>query len=197
MAAGLTVDGQDVSDLLKRTGDTMTGNLNMGAGLTVDGKDISVDIATMIATGIAAAQSPSGKLVLTATQLNVTKFSETLVVLDQIPAEFTDEIEDIANHQIIIPETGYYAIVGQVTFENLLAENANYTALIKVNATSVCRASEQANNVNNASCLLVMPSQYCVLNDVIKLYAISGASDNTIDIRCDADMTFLAVQRVR
>jgi len=181
---------------VKRTGDTMTGNLGMNPGLTVDGQDVS-DLLNQVAAMIASAQGPSGKMVKNADQDSLQSGVETLVTFETIPAEYTDGIEDLANNRFVIPIAGYYSIVGSIRLDNILVEYAEFSSIIKVNTTKVCTYFAQIVINKPITCLCVLPCQYLAVNDIVRLYAKQTAVEDDVDIIGDIWSTFLAVQRVR
>ncbi|MBE3087678.1 MAG: hypothetical protein IMZ71_00955 [Chloroflexi bacterium] len=127
-------------------------------------------------------------------------FEETLVLLDAIPDyHFTDGIEDAANNRIKPGVAGFYAITGQVTFSNTLANKRYAVYLINSayplayackNYVHACLDSE----ITGRCCL---PCIYLSAQDYVTLWAVSMQGDNTCSVEGSEEKTFLAVQRVR
>ena len=143
-----------------------------------------------------AFQRPSGKLYLANAQINLVNAAPTRVLFDTIPAEYTDGIEDVGQHEIVAPSTGYYSIAGQVMFENVIADKG-YSARIYVDGVSVCANFVHASLVLEVAAPVVLPGHYVLAGETIRLYAVSYAGVDTVDIQTGQTNTYLAVQRVR
>lgn len=144
----------------------------------------------------AAHQRPSGRLYLSANQLNLVHGRTTLVELDAIAAGFTDGIENTATHRITPGYAGFYGITGVVTFTNVVADKP-YAAYLFINtSTYVCA------NVNHAALAYSLSVPVSALakltaTDYITLKVRSFSGDDTVDIFGSPHYTFLCVQRVR
>lgn len=144
-----------------------------------------------------AFQKPSGMMYLSADQLNLVTDTETLVELDAIQAGFNDAIENVATHRITPGPAGFYSMVGQVRFDNVVALK-DYHAEIRLNGAGAIQ-----NNVSHASttkpvtAICVVPNWYLAADDYIELWAEANADVNTVDIDATELRTFLAIQRVR
>jgi len=143
-----------------------------------------------------AFQRPSGKLYLGNPQNDLVDSAVTRVLIDTIPAEYTDGIENGGSSWIIPVVAGYYSIVGQVMFNNVIADKG-YESVIKVNTVIVCRNFVHASLVLNVAALVCLPCHYVGAGERIDLFATSYAGVNTVDISSGETLTFLAVQRVR
>ena len=142
---------------------------------------------------------PSGKLTLSDIQSNLVDVTPTKVLLDVVPAVYTDGIENIVNHRITPGRAGFYSIVGQVEFTNSIIANKYYAAYIYVNGTRLVRHNAHSGIGNVLSVLCSLPNHYLTAEDYIELWAMSGSGDDTVDISGGGsfDDTFLSVQRVR
>jgi hypothetical protein len=146
-----------------------------------------------------AFQRPSGKLYLSAEQVNLVNSSLTLVELDTIPAAYKDGIENTSLHRITPGKAGFYCIVGQVYFWSCVADKS-YFSLIRISGGAIVsdvssHTGNQPGNAVTAKCSL--PNQYLSKTDYVQLYAQSFAGVDTVDINPEESRTFLALQRVR
>ena len=162
----------------------LTSNLIMAAGMTVDGVDVS-EIG-----------KPSGKLFLGTTQENLVDGVITDVELDTIPGAYTDGIENTGTHEITPGVAGFYSIVGQVMFWNVVADK-DYEAILKVSGAVVCRNLIHASKTGSIGVPVSLPNHYFTAANFLELAACSHSGDNTVDINPGETWTFLAVQRVR
>lgn len=146
-----------------------------------------------------AFQRPSGKLYLSADQLNLVNTIATLVELDTIPTEYKDGIEDTTLHFLKPLRAGFYNVVGQIYFSACIADKTYYAMLRLSGGTFISdvpvHTGNQAGNCVSAKCCL--PNQYFSNTDYVQLYGQSFAGVDTVDIDHDVSRTFLALQRVR
>jgi len=144
-----------------------------------------------------AFQRPSGKLYLTGDQLNLVDTVWTLVELNTIFGHYTDGIENVATHRITPGVAGFYSIVGQVFFKNLLGDRI-YGAAIRISNVDVS-IFHQNTGPSGTSCsaLCNLPNEKLSAVDYIELFAASFSGINTVDIAEGLAYTYLSVQRVR
>ena len=148
-----------------------------------------------------AYQRPSGMLLLGADQLNILAGGvDVTIEIDTIPAAFTDGIENAGTYRITPGVAGFYCIVANIRFFNVINDKA-YSANIFLDgariATNLMHASDPAITSINSVC--VLPCQYLSAINFLELVANCYAGANTVDILGDvaSQSTFLAVQRVR
>lgn len=146
-------------------------------------------------------QRPSGMLQLGAIQLNILAGgADVTIQIDTIPAVFIDGIENVGTYRITPGVAGFYSVVGNIRFSNIINLKA-YSANIFMDgvriATNLMHASDPAVSSINSVC--VLPCQYFSKTNFVTLVANCYAGANTVDIFSDlaAQATFLAVQRVR
>jgi len=142
-----------------------------------------------------APQRPSGCLYLNNIQLNLVDSTPTLVLLETIPAEYTDGIENVGTHRITPGKAGFYSIVGKIRLEQVVADK-KYEALIKVSGVVIHQQYIHASLADVIGVSCVIPCLYLTAANYVELWAESFAGVNTVDISSALD-TFLAVQRVR
>ena len=143
-----------------------------------------------------AYQRPSGKMYLNVLQQNLEHGAVTLVLLDTIPANYVDGIENTGTHRITPGIPGYYSIVGQITFSQPTV-NTSYQCTIKVSGVSVVMDTKHSSQAYDLTVKCVLPCHYLSEIDFVELYATSRSGDNTVDILNSEVQTFLSVQRVR
>ena len=142
-----------------------------------------------------AFQRPSGKLVLNTYQPNLVNNTWTLVLLDLIPAGFTDGIENTVAHTITPDRSGFYAITAQVVFDNAVATK-HYACQVKAAAAVILSGKAHSSFATTLFVLCSLPCQYLVAGVALTLEAKSDSGDNTVDIS-NTIGTHLTIQRVR
>lgn len=151
---------------------------------------------TTIITPAPAYQKPSGKLYLSADQLNLVSGEWTLIELDTISANFTDGIEDTTNHRITPGQAGFYDIKGQAYLSQIIA-GKRYQLAILVNGTIYKYYTELPGGLTNYLTLLVAAHFYLAAADYLELVILSIAGVDTVDLLGSEPYTFMSVQRVR
>jgi len=144
----------------------------------------------------AAHQRPSGKMYLSADQLNLVSAVWTVVELNTISANFGDGIEDTAGHRITPGVAGFYDVKGQVAFKNVIADKSYYASVRINGVTYKGVVYDQAAIAANLT-VPVNLHLYLSDTDYLELLAISIAGVNTVDVYAGETRTFLSVQRVR
>lgn len=144
-----------------------------------------------------AFQRPTGKLYLANDQLNLVSGAMTIVQLDTIPPEYTDGIENVGTYGITPGVPGFYSIVGQVWFYNVVADKWYDSAILINAATFECESSSQSSQPASITTKSVAASIYLTNTDFVRLVAWSGAGVHTVDIGAGRPRTFLNLQRVR
>ena len=144
-----------------------------------------------------AFQKPSGKLYLADAQNNLVSGIQILILLDTIPPAYKDGIENVVTHRITPGRAGFYAIVGQVYFMNVITDKGYHSYLRISGGAYVAECEVHAALVENISALCSLPCHYLSAADYIELYAMSEAGVNTVDVYPSEDRTYLSVQRVR
>ena len=150
-------------------------------------------------SGAIPSQIPSSKLELSADMINLTSGLAYKVTLDTVPAAYTDGVEDTVNNRIVIPKDGFYHIVGNVTFYNIIAA-AIYESWITINAGVINTSRNyQHASVGGAgidiTCWTILPNHFLGVGDFVYLYCQQNSGVNTVDV--NRVMTYLGVQRVR
>jgi len=143
-----------------------------------------------------AHERPSGKMFLENIQLNLVNATWTKVLLDTIADGFTDDIEDTANHKITPGRAGYYNIVGQVCFVNIVAAKSYYASLMVNDVDWYGLVYAWGSGGTH---LTVRTGDLLKLGatDYVTLWARSDSGDNTVDVTSYLYNTFLSLQRVR
>lgn len=144
-----------------------------------------------------AFQRPSGKLYLSADQLNLVDASVTLVELDAIPAAYKDGIENTGTYRITPGRAGFYSIVGQVRFKNVITDKDYYSMIRISGGAFVCEVCAHASYAAAVTAKCCLPNHYFSNTDYVQLWAESFAGVDTVDIDDTEARTFLAIQRVR
>jgi len=144
----------------------------------------------------AAHQKPLGKLYLGVDQLDLVDNTPTLVLLDAMPASFTDGIEDRVNHKITPGVAGFYDVKGQAYLKDVVADK-RYLLIIMLNAATprvvACSQAAMAEYMSIAASALF----YLSATDYLRLYVTSKAGADTVGIDAGERYTFLSIQRVR
>lgn len=143
-----------------------------------------------------AFQRPTGKLYRAAAQPDLVDSTWTQVQINTIPVGggFIDGIEDTGNYRITVNRTGYYLLMGQVSFLNCVVSKAYGVRILeggleKENAASYGHASIGT----TALSVLVSNLRYLAAGTILTLEAVSYSGGNTVDINAGC----LAVQRIR
>jgi len=141
------------------------------------------------------ANRPSGKLGLSADQLDLVSGNWTQVLLNQIGAGFNDGIEDIGNSEIDIARPGFYLIAASLEFKNVVADK-EYHIEIRQNGNAFAGADGYNKTSVNRFKLSCFYFGYLGIAYDFTLYAMSEAGVNTVDISSSM-RTSLWVQRMR
>lgn len=146
---------------------------------------------------------PTGKMYLADNQLNLGNGLQTPVDLDTIywPG-FNDGIEDIVNHRILPGRAGFYLVIAQVFFTQVVADK-DYEIWI-MHKTGAAAWTVMAHDRRHSR---ITADLACIATDIIwigdnlvfdafEIWAQSNSGGNTVDILGAAE-TFLCVQRLR
>lgn len=140
---------------------------------------------------------PHGKLYLSASQDDIVDVTWTIVNLNLIKAGFIDGIENIATHRITPGVPGFYLVIGEAVFRNIVAAKKYEVAVYKNGAGPVVY-SDQHSSLDD---FLRVPCTDIILldeDDYLDLRVKHNAGVNTVDISIGVQgETFLTVQRVR
>lgn len=149
-----------------------------------------------IITPAPAYQKPSGKLYLSADQLNLVNNTWTLVELDAIGAGFADGIENTGTHRITLVVPGFYTLLGQVTFKNAVVD-CSYDARLYLNGSTLLLLNYNFSGRDGLYSVPVSCPYKFNATDYVELWARSISGGDTVDIAGGVAFTFLSVQRVR
>lgn len=145
---------------------------------------------------------PTGKMV-SENMLNLVSGVSTLVDLSFIMGDFIDGIEDVGNNWIKPLRAGFYLVIGQVTFTQVVADKRYQLQLLHREdvgfSTTYAQDNQHSSNTENLTCRIVdviwLPMEEPI--DAFELWAAQFSGVNTVDIIGDALSTFLIVQRLR
>jgi hypothetical protein len=144
-----------------------------------------------------AFQRPSGYLSLGLQMNNPALDIEVAVNISDVPADFTDGIENGGLHRITPGIAGFYSIYGQVYWIDAFINNNWYQSLLKVSGNIISDNTLMC----AANSLLAVPvfKNIWWLNatDFVELYSKHHGDNQTADIKDGVHKTFLCVQRVR
>lgn len=145
---------------------------------------------------------PTGKIVGD-DQLNLVNGVSTLIDLSFVMTSFIDGIEDTVNNWIKPDRAGFYLVIGQVTFTEVVANKRYQLQLLHREdvgmSTPYAQDNKHSSNTEDLTCRIVdvVPLQMDEPIDAFELWATSFSGGNTVDIIGDALSTFLIVQRLR
>ena len=143
-----------------------------------------------------AFQRPSGKLYLSAPQLNLIDMMPIKVLFDAIAPNYADGIEDLVNNRITITLPGFYDVVAHAILNEVIADKA-YAILIYLNGLAAQHDLKHSSNVNFLGLGYSLPC-YLDTGDFLEVFITSYAGADTVDVYGGVPIqTFLAVQRVR
>ena len=148
------------------------------------------------------ANRPNGKMYLTVNQVDLLNGVQTPVELESIWPGYIDGIEDNVNHRILPGRAGFYLVIAQVFFTQVVADKS-YEIWI-MHKTAAAAWTEMAHDKRHSR---VTDDLSCIASDVIwigndlafdafEIWAQSNSGGNTVDILGVAE-TFLLVQRLR
>lgn len=142
--------------------------------------------------------APSSLMYLQSAQENIANWANVLVELDRVPADYTDGVEDTVNHKITPGIAGYYCVVAQITYFNVVADK-QYQVRIKLSNEAVFAAIgvNHVSTTEQISCIAVLPCLKMAADDFVSMYAFHEAGVGTIDIESNSNYTYLSLQRVR
>jgi len=180
--AGVTIDGVLIKDSLD-----VSGIVNKASAQTITGKKTFSDNIVLgndkiIQTNVKA------RAYLGAQQDNLVDGTWTKVLLD---TESYDVGSDFANYKFTAPVTGYYLIVGQVVFTNVITDKL-YAATIYKNGANTLQGYAHSSLAADTA-VKVTDILYLAANDYMELYALSAAGVNTVDIKHDTKITYMSI----
>jgi len=148
------------------------------------------------------AQTPNGKLFLNHNQDIVHGGAPVLVEIDEIHTDFTDGIEDIANHKITPGVIGWYLVIGKVCWESAeidirydLSLTLNPGAAHRLFDSQVC--SLTGGTGAQFHCKVVDVIKITNVNQYFELKVVNNSVADHATLINGHDYTFMTVQRVR
>jgi len=129
-------------------------------------------------------------------QLNILSDVKTLILFDAIDPNFTDGIEDVANHRILPGVAGYYYFSASIVAQTISVAK-DHTLHVARNPGAITIAQDSRHSGMNFNLALAV-SDVCYLaaNQWLDVYYMQHDSDN-VDVLAYTNMSWLSVQRVR
>lgn len=123
-------------------------------------------------------------------QLNIASGTLTTVQINTLSSD-PDEMFDLDDYRAIIKVTGWYFVIGRITYINTVADK-NYQARIYQNAVNVSTVYHPINTTRTLSPTVkdILPFEK---DDRIYLKAYHNAGVDTVDIRGNEYETFLGL----
>lgn len=138
-----------------------------------------------------AFQRPSGKMIGPA-QSSLATGNLIKMLINTIPAHYTDGIEDALNNRIIPGIAGFYNITANIIYEDPVADT-RYTAVTYVTGVQVDANIQHASHENYLTCHCNLASHWLSAVDVVELYAQHFSGGASVNVTSSN----LCVQRVR
>lgn len=140
---------------------------------------------------------PNGEMELSANQNDIASGTPTKVLLNTVPADFVDGIEDTGNNRIGPVRPGWYQVTGRIVWNNVPAET-RLVAQVKRTGATIIVGNTNEYSVGGSG-LPVECSKLVKLaaNAYLELEGIQNSGVGTVDIRGGARETFLQAQRIR
>ncbi|MBA7519138.1 hypothetical protein ES705_11213 [subsurface metagenome] len=129
---------------------------------------------------------------LSAVQHNLVSGDWTKVLLDTENYDIGSNFDPVTNHRLTVPITGFYLLIGQVSFDLVIANKKYYAKIYKNGTTAICVGSNQASFVDY---LYVLTSDiaYLEADDFIELWGRQDSGVNTVDIYNFSPNTYMAI----
>ena len=134
---------------------------------------------------------PKVRVYLGSSQNNIADSTATKVLLD---TEDYDAGSDFASYRFTAPTTGYYLVIGSVTYNEVIAEK-RYLSLVYVNNAVRLTGCIHSGTVGSPNAIIVTVSDVLSLTagDYVELFAQHQGGAATVDVLTGQDSTFLTV----
>ena len=142
-------------------------------------------------------QRPSGKLYLLTPMTNLINNTATRVLLDTIPPDFKDGIEDIVNHRITPGKAGLYLVNSRAYFD-LAAADTVYKIEVRENGNVISSDHQQCSIANGEVTCEINFLCHLAHDSYLELWATSVSGNDDVGLHGGPiQVTALSVQRVR
>ena len=214
-AAATVLDDATVGAMLTTMGgvantgnETIAGNKTFSGTTTLSGITTIADESVMASTAAPTADAmvvnkkyaddahePYARMFVTAAQNNLTDVTWTTIALDTDTFDFST-ITDLSNYKITPGVAGYYLVIGQVCYTNVIADKT-YGAQIYKNATTAIKTSSEQIGASTSD-VPVEVTDVMLLDDddYIQLRGYVNAGAATVDIKTGTANTNLVLFRL-
>jgi len=132
---------------------------------------------------------------VTAAQDNLTDVTWTTITLDTDTFDFST-ITDLSNYKITPAVAGYYMVLGQVTYANVIAEKTYYAQIYKNGTTATATRSQQNGAATTDVSVTVQDVVLLDDDDYIQLRGYVNCGAATVDINAGTADTYLILYRL-
>lgn len=188
--------------------ETVAGNKTFSGNTTLSGTNTIGDGSVMASSAAPSTDAmiankkyvddghkPYARMFLTAAQNNLTDVTWTTIALDTDTFD-SGTITDLASYKITPGVAGYYMLLGQVTFTNVIAEKT-YSAQLYFNGTTAKQTATQQNGAATTDVVVnVVDVIYFDADDYIQLRGYVNCGAATVDIDPGTENTNLTLYRL-
>ena len=214
-AAETVLDDATVGAMLTTMGavantgnETIAGNKTFSGTTTLSGVTTIADASVMASTAAPTtdamvvnkkysddAHEPYARMYVTAAQDNLTDVTWTTITLDTDTFDFST-ITDLSNYKITPAVAGYYMVLGQVTYANVIAEKTYYAQIYKNGTTATATRSQQNGAATTDVSVTVQDVVLLDDDDYIQLRGYVNCGAATVDINAGTADTYLILYRL-
>jgi len=188
--------------------ETVAGNKTFSGSTTLSGIATIADASVMASTAAPTtdamivnkkyaddAHEPYARMYNTAAQNNLTDVTWTTITLDTDTFD-SGTITDLSNYKITPAVAGYYMVLGQITYENVVAEKTYYAQIYKNGTTATATRSQQNGAATTDVSVVVHDVVLLDADDYIQLRAYVNVGASTVDVNIGTADTYLILYRL-
>jgi hypothetical protein len=188
--------------------ETVGGNKTFSGTTTLSGITTVADASLMASTAAPStdamivnkkyaddAHKPYARMYGTAAQANLTDVTWTTITLDTDTFD-SGTITNLSSYKITPAVAGYYIIIGQITYENAIAEKTYYAQIYKNGTTATATRSQQNGAATTDVSVTVQDVVLLDADDYITLRGYVNCGANTVDINVGTADTYLILYRL-
>jgi len=141
------------------------------------------------------AHEPYARMYVNSAQNNLTDTTWTTITLDTDTYDFST-ITDLSNNKITPAVAGYYLVIGQVTYENVIAEKSYYAQIYKNGDTAMATRIQQNGAATTDVSVVVSDVLLLDSDDYVQLRGYVNCGAATVDINTGTTDTYLVLFRL-
>ena len=181
---------------------TFSGTVTLSVAATIADESVMASTAAPTSDAMIAnkkyvddSREPYARIFSTAAQDNLTDVTWTKIVLDTDTFDFST-ITDLSNNKITPGVAGYYVVIGQITYANVIAEKTYAAQIYKNGSTAMTTRNQQNGAAVTDVSVMVCDVLLLDADDYVQLRGYVNCGVATVDINVGTTDTFLVLYRL-